>query len=94
MAKAQKRHWLSRLSFGTVSLIASALMVLGYLSVVIDPAKAWFFTLFGLVYPVVLPLGLPGPSPNGKRRSRWFPTTWDSLPMAPRGWAVWNWPIP
>jgi endonuclease/exonuclease/phosphatase family metal-dependent hydrolase len=56
MAKAQKRHWLSRLSFGTVSLIASALMVLGYLSVVIDPAKAWFFTLFGLVYPVVLPL--------------------------------------
>jgi len=55
-APKQKRHWLSRLSFGTVSLVAAALLVLSYLSVVIDPAKAWFFTLFGLVYPVVLPL--------------------------------------
>ena len=49
-ASPKKRHWLSRLSFGTVSLIASALLVLAYLSVVIDPAKAWFFTLFALVY--------------------------------------------
>ncbi len=54
----QKRHWLSRLSFGTVSLAASVLLLLSYLSVIIDPAKAWFFTLFGLVYPVVLPLTL------------------------------------
>ena len=54
-ASPKKRHWLSRLSFGTVSLIASALLVLAYLSVVIDPAKAWFFTLFALVYPLVLP---------------------------------------
>ena len=58
MAQAKKRHWLSRLSFGTVSLVASALLVLAYLSVVIDPAKAWFFTLFGLLYPVVLPVTL------------------------------------
>lgn len=58
MAQAKKRHWLSRLSFGTVSLVAAALLVLAYLSVIIDPAKSWFFTLFGLLYPVVLPLTL------------------------------------
>ena len=57
MAKTEKkqRHWLSHLSFGTVSLVLSALLVLAYLSVVVDPAKAWFFTLFGLLYPLVLP---------------------------------------
>ena len=58
MAEAKKRHWLSRLSFGTVSLVASGLLVLSYLSVIVDPAKAWFFTLFGLLYPLVLPLTL------------------------------------
>lgn len=58
MAEPKKRHWLSRLSFGTVSLVASALLVLAYLSVIIDPAKAWFFTLFGLLYPIVLPITL------------------------------------
>ncbi|MBP3202187.1 MAG: endonuclease/exonuclease/phosphatase family protein [Bacteroidales bacterium] len=56
MAERKKRHWLSHLSFGTVSLVASGLLVLSYLSVIVDPAKAWFFTLFGLLYPVVLPL--------------------------------------
>ena len=58
MAKEEKkkRHWLSRLSFGTVSLVLGVLLVLAYLSVVVDPAKAWFFTLFGLLYPLVLPL--------------------------------------
>lgn len=60
MAKTEKkkRHWLSHLSFGTVSLVLSVLLVLAYLSVVVDPAKAWFFTLFGLLYPLVLPATL------------------------------------
>jgi len=58
MAEKKKRHWLSRLSFGTVALVVSVLLMLGYLSVVVDPAKAWFFTLFGLLYPVVLPIAL------------------------------------
>ena len=60
MAKQEKkqRHWLSHLSFGSISLVFSALLVLAYLSVVVDPAKAWFFTLFGLLYPLVLPLTL------------------------------------
>jgi len=57
MAK-EKRHWLSSLSFGTVATVLSTLLVLSYLSVVVDPAKAWFFTLFGLLYPLVLPLSL------------------------------------
>lgn len=50
----KKRHWLSRLSFGSVSLAVSALLFLAYFSVVIDPAKAWFFTLFAVLYPLVL----------------------------------------
>ena len=54
----KKRHWLSHLSFGTVSLVAAGLLVLAYLSVIVDPAKAWFFTLFGLLYPLVLPVTL------------------------------------
>lgn len=48
----KKRHWLSRLSFATLSLTAAGLLVLGYLSLVVDPAKAWVFTLFGLLYPL------------------------------------------
>ena len=58
MAERKKRHWLNHLSFGTLSLVASGLLILSYLSVIINPAKAWFFTLFGLLYPVVLPLTL------------------------------------
>ena len=58
MAQQKKRHWLFRLSFGTLSLVLSGLLVLSYFSVVVDPAKAWFFTLFGLLYPLVLPLSL------------------------------------
>ncbi|MBQ9195589.1 MAG: endonuclease/exonuclease/phosphatase family protein [Bacteroidales bacterium] len=54
MAERKKRHWLSRLSFGSVCLLASALLVLAYVSVIVDPAKAWFFTFFGLLYPPVL----------------------------------------
>ena len=54
MAEKKKRHWLSRLSFGTVCLAMSGLLALSYLSFVVDPAKAWFFTLFGLIYPLLL----------------------------------------
>ena len=32
-SEKKKRHWLSRLSFGTVSLVFSALLLLGYLSI-------------------------------------------------------------
>lgn len=56
--KPRKRNWLSRLSFGGVSLALSGLLALSYVSVVVDPAKAWFFTLFGLLYPLVFPATL------------------------------------
>ena len=52
--RKNKRHWLSRLSFGTVSLVTAGLLVMGYLSVVINPVQGWFFTLFGLIYPITL----------------------------------------
>jgi len=60
MTEKKKRHWLSRLSFGTVSVVMAVLLALSYCSVVFDPAKFWFFTLFGLLYPVflVITLGL------------------------------------
>ena len=58
MADKKKRHWLSRLSFGSASLVMSLLLILSYLSVIIDPAKAWFFTIFGLLYPLLLPITL------------------------------------
>lgn len=51
-AEKKKRHWLSRLSFGSVSMILAGLLALSYVSVFIDPAKAWFFTFFGLLYPL------------------------------------------
>lgn len=54
----KKRNWFTSLSFGTVALVLTALLVLGYLSIVVPPEKAWFFTLFGLIYPVTLPATL------------------------------------
>ena len=41
-----------------MALIVSVLLLLAYLSVIVDPAKAWFFTLFGLLYPIVFPLAV------------------------------------
>lgn len=56
--KAQRRNWFASLSFGTVAIVLTALLVLAYLSIIVPPEKAWFFTLFGLLYPLVLPLTL------------------------------------
>ena len=53
--KKKKHGWFSRLTFGTAALIISGLLALSYLSVLVNPAKAWFFTLFGLLFiPLVL----------------------------------------
>ena len=50
------RHgWLSRLLFGTVSLLVAGMLLLSYASAFVNPEKAWFFTLFGLAF---LPLFL------------------------------------
>ena len=58
MAEKKKRHWLSRLSFGTVSLVMSVLLVLSYCSVIFDPAKFWLLTVFGFLYPLFLVITL------------------------------------
>ena len=52
----KKRHgWFSRLTFGTATLILCGLLALSYLSVIVNPAKAWYFTVFGLMFiPLVL----------------------------------------
>ena len=56
--KSKKRNLFSRLSFGSVALVVSGLLIISYLSVLVNPAKAWFFTLFGLLYPLALLLAL------------------------------------
>ena len=52
MAEVRKnRHgWFSRLTFGTAALIVAGLLLLSYASVFVNPAKAWFFTLLGLLF--------------------------------------------
>lgn len=56
MAEVKQKHgWFSRLTFGTASLVLCILLALSYLSVLVNPAKAWFFTLFGLLF---IPLAL------------------------------------
>ena len=56
MAEVRKKHgWFSRLTFGTATLILCGLLALSYLSVIVNPAKAWYFTIFGLLF---IPLGL------------------------------------
>ena len=46
----KKHGWLSRITFGGASLILSGLLLLSYASVLVNPAKAWFFTIFGLLF--------------------------------------------
>ncbi len=45
-----KHNLLSRLSFGTTAALASGLLLLSCVSLFVNPAKAWFFTIFGLLY--------------------------------------------
>lgn len=52
----KKRHgWFSRFTFGTATLVLCGLLALSYLSVIVNPARAWYFTVFGLMFiPLVL----------------------------------------
>lgn len=45
-----KRHWFSRLTFGTAALAVAALLVLSYASALVNPARLWLFSLPGLLY--------------------------------------------
>ena len=56
MAEVRKKHGLfSRITFGTAILILCGLLALCYLSVIVNPARAWYFTIFGLLF---IPLGV------------------------------------
>lgn len=46
----KKRGWFSRLTFGSVSLALAGLLLLSYASLLVNPARAWFFTIFGLLF--------------------------------------------
>jgi endonuclease/exonuclease/phosphatase family metal-dependent hydrolase len=47
----KSRHgWFSRFTFGTAALILAGLLALSYVSMVVNPAKAWVFTIFGLLF--------------------------------------------
>ena len=49
--KNKKKHgWFSRFTFGTASLVLAGLLALSYVSVLVNPAKAWIFTIFGLLF--------------------------------------------
>ena len=58
MAEVEKKKhgWFSRFTFGTVCLVLAALLALSYVSTIVNPAKAWFFTIFGLLFIPVLVL--------------------------------------
>ena len=57
-SKEHKKTWVSRISFGILSGVAAGLLLLSYVSVAINPTHGWFFTIFGLLFPVVLPVTL------------------------------------
>ena len=59
MAEVKKQHgWFSRFTFGTACLLLGGLLALSYLSILVNPAKAWFFTIFGLLFIPLLVLTL------------------------------------
>ena len=67
----KRRSFFSRLTFGTAALLVAALLVMSYLSVLVNPAKAWFFTIFGLLFLPLLVLSLLFACWALLRRSRW-----------------------
>ena len=48
-------HLFVGISAGMLMIVAAGLLMLSYISIVADPAKAWFFSIFGLLFfPFVL----------------------------------------
>jgi endonuclease/exonuclease/phosphatase family metal-dependent hydrolase len=48
--KRSRHGWFSRFTFGTAALVLAGLLALSYVSMVVNPAKAWVFTIFGLLF--------------------------------------------
>jgi endonuclease/exonuclease/phosphatase family metal-dependent hydrolase len=49
-----KPGFFSRLLFGLLALVAACALLLSYAALVVNPAKVWFVSLFGLLYPLLL----------------------------------------
>lgn len=43
-------HWIKGISYSFVALTFALLQMLSYLSAVVNPAKVWFFSIFGLLF--------------------------------------------
>ena len=55
MAETKKRSFLSRFLFWIAAFLVAALLVVCYLSAIINPVKAWHLTVVGLLYiPILL----------------------------------------
>lgn len=60
------------ISAGVLMLAAAGLLLLSYVSIVADPAKVWFFSIFGLLFFPALLLNIVLMVWAGVRRSRLF----------------------
>ncbi|MGN0190452.1 MAG: hypothetical protein ACI39U_02235, partial [Candidatus Cryptobacteroides sp.] len=43
-------HWIRGISYSFVALTFAGLQMLSYLSAVVNPAKVWVFSIFGLLF--------------------------------------------
>ena len=48
------RSLLSKLTFSTLAVAAACLLLLSYVSIAVNPARAWYMSIFGLLYLPVL----------------------------------------
>ena len=58
MAEPGKRGFFSRFLFGLLVLVVGCALIVSYFSLLVNPSKIWFVTLFGILYPLLLILGL------------------------------------
>lgn len=70
--KKKRRNLFAGISAGALMLAAAGLLLLSYLSVVVNPAKVWFFSVFGLLFFPLFVLNLVLLVWAAARRSRLF----------------------
>lgn len=70
--KKRQRNLFAGISAGALMLAAAGLLLLSYVSVVVNPAKVWFFSIFGLLFFPLFVLNLVLLVWAALRRSRLF----------------------
>ncbi len=70
--KKRQRNLFAGISAGALMLAAAGLLLLSYVSVVVNPAKVWFFSIFGLLFFPLFVLNLVLLLWAAVRRSRLF----------------------